>query len=477
MPRLSSCLALVVLFAWARPARATPAELELARSLDRAGYEQAALATIGAVLDRPSDLTRANALAFLGAKAATTPAAAHLEARLARVSPAEIERARTGTDRASASGLAYLAGKAAYAAGRDEDAVRAFEKVDRASPLVPRAEILAGAAHVRLRRSVPAMASFQRAIRDADAAPDPGYVRDLTNLSIARTFGAAAVRRDESDTPVADAIKLSAAVKFYLLVDPSSDLWPDAAYELAWTYFLAGDYLEAEGYARALASPAFADAHAIDGLILRAVMEFSTCRYDLASATAVRARDEATRISLALAPLVAATAPNGFVALLDAVRAGRTNAGAARPSIERALGDRGIVQRMGYLARLGREEALAARAPADVAERERRAIAEERARVVQDTSRALKEMYEAEVARLNRASADATKVLIDVTAAQRNQLDASIVAGLVTAQEGLRNRLERIPPVLWPFEARLPGDRRRLESGYFYSPSDSRCGR
>ena len=334
---------------WAREASATPQEIELARALDKLGFEQAAVATMGAILDRPGNLTRAQALVWLGGKAATIPPAARLEARVARLRADEIARARSAANPASASGLAYLEGRAAYAAGRDEDAERALERVDRYSPLGPRASILRGAASVRLRRAVPAINAFRVAVANADAAPDGAYVRDLAYLSIARTFGAASVRLDENETPAVDVTKLSAAVKFYYFVDPSSDAWPDAAYELAATYYLAGDYVTAEGYARALASSTFGGAHALDAVLLRAIMQFSTCRYNLALAGAGLARDRATPVHAALAPLVAQTAasgrPDAFVVMAEAVRAGRLAAGPARAVVDRAFAERAMVEK------------------------------------------------------------------------------------------------------------------------------------
>jgi hypothetical protein len=478
-------VALAAALAWPRRASATPQEIELARALDGLGFEQTAAATIGAVLARPGDVTRGQALSWLGNKAAAIPPAARLELHLAHVGADELARWKDAHDEAAARGLAYLEGRAAYAAGRDVDAVRALSRVDRGTPLGPRAAILRGAANVRLRLSVPAMQSFQAAVAEADAAPDAAYLRDFGQLSIARTFGAAAVRLDENQMPTLDAAKVSAAVKVYHQVDPSSDLWPDAAYELGAMHFLAGDYVLAEGYARALGSSTFGGAHALDALILRAVMQFTTCRYELAQKTVTLVQQRAAPIRAALAPLLTQAAasgrPDAFLVMADAVRSGRVPAGAARATIERVMAERANVEKMGYLARLLREEGLLGRAPPDFVrangDRVRAAVAAERARVTTEASRALRERLEAEVAALDRVSLDGAKILIDLTAAQRNQLDATIVAGLVSSAEGTRNLPSAIPAVLWPFATRLPGDRRRLETGYFYSPSVTRCGR
>ena len=74
-----------------------------------------------------------------------------------------------------------------------------------------------GISYVQLRKSVPAVKSFDRIITALDegveGVEDESRMRDLAYLSMARTFYSASVRLDDSSVPKIDAKKLSAAVK------------------------------------------------------------------------------------------------------------------------------------------------------------------------------------------------------------------------------------------------------------------------
>jgi len=68
-------------------------------------------------------------------------------------------------------------------------------------------------------------------------------VRDLAYLSMARTFYSASVRLDpETNSPQVDPQKLSAAVKYWNMIDVASEYWLDSLFEESWAYFMAGDY-------------------------------------------------------------------------------------------------------------------------------------------------------------------------------------------------------------------------------------------
>ena len=75
-------------------------------------------------------------------------------------------------------------------------------------------QFFSGISYVQLRKSVPALKSFDRIISALDegveGVEDESRMRDLAYLSMARTFYSASVRLDDSSVPKIDAKKLSA---------------------------------------------------------------------------------------------------------------------------------------------------------------------------------------------------------------------------------------------------------------------------
>jgi hypothetical protein len=83
-----------------------------------------------------------------------------------------------------------------------------------------------------------------------EGVDDEDRMRDLANLSIARTYYSASITLDaETNAPNVNSTKLSAAVKYWNSVDQTSEYWLDALFEESWAYFMAGDYAHALGNA------------------------------------------------------------------------------------------------------------------------------------------------------------------------------------------------------------------------------------
>jgi tetratricopeptide (TPR) repeat protein len=128
--------------------------------------------------------------------------------------------------------LNYMLGRFKYAdikpQGKNfEEAIQLFEQVGRDSPYFVKGQFFMGISYVRLRKSVPSVRAFQRIIDAIDegveGVEDENRMRDLAHLSMARTFYSASIRLDQNNVPAIDEKKLSAAVKYWNLVDVASE--------------------------------------------------------------------------------------------------------------------------------------------------------------------------------------------------------------------------------------------------------------
>jgi hypothetical protein len=145
---------------------------------------------------------------------------------------------------------------------------------------------------VQLRKSVPAVTSFQSIVKaidtGAEGVEDESRMRDLAFLSMARTYYSASIKLDENNTPNIDGTKLSAAVKFWNKVDVGSEYWLDGLFEESWAYFMAGDFPHALGNIHTIEAPYFPKSFYPEAEILKAVIYFANCNYDEATTVVAR---------------------------------------------------------------------------------------------------------------------------------------------------------------------------------------------
>src|SRR5690606_29938178 len=146
--------------------------------------------------------------------------------------------------------------------------------------------------YIQMKKAVAAVKSFQRvkqAVDDGANVEDADRMRDLANLSMARTMYSASIQLDpETNAPTIREDALSAAVKYWNEVDEDSEYWLDAHFEAAWAYYMAGQYTRALGNIHTLKSPYFPKAFYPEADILKAIIFFFNCDYE--SATTVVAR-------------------------------------------------------------------------------------------------------------------------------------------------------------------------------------------
>ena len=211
-----------------------------------------------------------------------------------------------------------------------------------------------GISYVQLRQSVPAVDAFQT-IQEAldegvEGVEDEGRMRDLASLSMARTFYSASIQLDEeTNAPKIDEKRLSAAVKYWNMVEPSSEYWLGALFEESWAYFMAGQYTRALGNIHTIEAPYFPNAFYPEAAILKAVIFFYNCDYEAATTMVGRLNSRFVPVKDELERIVkryeGENQEQPFYEFLLQIQAGRGDVKeSVRPIIETAMSDRQLLR-------------------------------------------------------------------------------------------------------------------------------------
>ena len=465
------------------------AQYHLAICLYRLQFYQASYGIFSAIADKPNHQKFNETLLWLSKLATQLPEPADIIERVGKYKTDQIARFDNPQQRDLFWQLNYLLGRYKYRNRNYEEAISLFEKVNKKSKYFVQSQFFTGISYVQLRKSVPAVKSFQKvvtAIEDgAEGVDDPARMRDLAYLSMARTYYSASVRLDDNNVPAIDANKLSAAVKYWNRVDVASEYWLDALFEESWAYFMAGDYRRALGNIHTIESPYFPNAFYPEADILKAVIYFTICQYDDATTIVARMKKKYEPIKKELEGTLARfkgeySEQAAFTFLKD-VREGKANLSPViRPVVENALSDRQLLRNIQYVKVLDEEDARFKRAPAsfknspignDVTD----ALTLARDLAIRNAGTLAKERYGRNLDELNEHLRDASKILIDITSAERNKLDQAVVTGQLTKEES--EVFGVVKPddehILWPFN----GEYWRDELGYYRQVVVSKCGK
>lgn len=158
----------------------------------------------------------------------------------------------------------YHQGLADLRAGRTKWAKRLFDAIPSASPYFPRAAYALGVDHLKRDEEAEAVRAFRAALAAPEATRE---VRNLARLALARIlygrelYDAADALYEEVEVP-----ELTAAEGQLLL-------------ERAWTAYWRGDNRRAMGLLYALEAPSYADLHAPEKFLLRALIYQRLCHY------------------------------------------------------------------------------------------------------------------------------------------------------------------------------------------------------
>ncbi|MBX3126876.1 MAG: hypothetical protein KF718_09165 [Polyangiaceae bacterium] len=462
----------------------------LAISLYRLKFYQASYAVFSVIADNKHHLKFKETLLWLAKLATDLPEPADIVERVGKYTDDEVARFNNEQQRDLYWQLNYLLGRYKYRNRQYENAVRLFQKVDRKSEYYVKAQFFSGISYVQLRKSVPAVQSFQRIEKAIDegvtGVEDEARMADLAYLSMARTFYSASIRLDaETNAPSVDERKLSAAVKYWNTIDVASEYWLDALFEQSWAYFMAGDYPRALGNIHTIQSPYFPNSFYPEADVLKAVIYFANCNYQGATTVVARFNKKyvpiRTELEKTLKRFSGANQEEPFYKFLLEVREGKANLDPkVRPIVENALSDRQLLRNIEYV-RMLEDEARRYKAspPSFQSSGAGRQVEDSlklaRQLAVQQTGELAMSRYQRNVDELNEHLRNGEKILIDITAAQRNLLDQKISEGQVSAAESKIFGVVKPDEehVLWPFD----GEYWRDELGFYRQVVESACGR
>ncbi len=464
------------------------AQYYLAVSLYKLKFYQASYALFSLISMQKGHLKFNETLLWLAKLATQLPEPADIIERVGKYSDEDIARFNNPQQKELFWQLNYMLGRYKYRNRQYEDAVRLFQKVDTDSPYYVQAQFFSGISYVQLRKSVPAIKSFQRVEKavdeGAEGVEDEGRMRDLAYLSMARTYYSSSIKLDaETNAPSINSEKLSAAVKYWNQVDEGSEYWLDALFEESWAYFMAGDYPRALGNIHTLEAPYFPGSFYPEAQILKAVIYFSNCNYEAATTVVARFKKKYEPLRKELDKVLARLKgdPEQSYKFLLAVRDGTADLDPSiKGIVENAMSDRQVLRNIEYVKVLDDENAHFTKAPSSfqtsgLGQQVRDALKLARDIAVKNAGKLAKSRYQRNLDDLDEHLRNGQKILIDITAAQRNLLDEKLQQGQVSKVEskifGVVNPDQE--HLLWPFQ----GEYWRDELGYYRQVVQSACGR
>ena len=463
------------------------AQYHLAIALYRLKYYQAAYAYFSEIADKPNHLKFNETLLWLAKLATDLPEPADIVERVGKYNDDQISKFNNANQRELFWQLNYLLGRYKYRNRQYDDALRLFAKVDRASRYYIKSQFFSGISNVQLRRSVPAVQSFQKIVGAIDegveGVDDEDRMRDLAFLSMARTYYSASVKLDENNAPTIDSSKLSAAVKYWNKVDINSEYWLDALFEESWAYFMAGDYAHALGNVHTIQSPYFPDSYYPESEIVKAVIYFANCQYDDAEVVVAQFQTKYQPIyddlNKVLKKFEGDDKDEPFYKFLKQVRDDQADLPPRiKIVVKNALSDRQLLRHLQYVQVLDDEGKRFQKASSHFRESPlgndvKDALQLARDIAVRNAGQLARERYQRNLDELNEHLRDSAKILIDITAAKRNQLDAAIAGTQVTVTEERNVVKPDEEHVIWPFD----GEYWRDELGFYRQTITSKCGR
>lgn len=466
------------------------AQYHLAIALYRMKFYQAAYAIFSEIAEKPNHLKFNETLLWLAKLATDLPEPADIVERVGRYNDEQVAKFNNANQRDLYWQLNYLLGRYKYRNRQYEDALKLFNKVDRQSKYYVQSQFFIGISNVQLRKSVPAVQSFQKIVGAIDegveGVEDEARMRDLAFLSMARTYYSASIRLDENQQPKPDETKISAAAKYWNKVDVGSEYWLDALFEESWAYFMAGDYPRALGNVHTIEAPYFPNSHYPEAQILRAVIYFFNCQYEdtrtIVANFQAKYQPIYDELNKVLGRFKGDNQEEAFFKFLKQVQDPNGKADLKpniQPIVKNALSDRQLLRNIEYVkvlddeaARFKTKSAAFQNSPLGADSKDSLQLARDLA--VRNAGQLARDRYQRNLDELNEHLRDAAKITIDVTAAERNQIDVAVQGGKVTEQESKANIVRPDEEhVMWPFD----GEYWRDELGFYRQTITSKCGR
>lgn len=466
------------------------AEFYLAQSLYFLKFYQSSFDGFSKIAKNPQHLKFAETLLWLAKLATDTlPEPADIISAVGKYGDDQLRRFDNKAQQELYWKLNYLLGRYHYRKGNFSQAISLFQQVDINSPDYVNAQFFSGVSFIQMKKAVAAVKAFQRvksAVDEGADVEDAARMRDLANLSMARTMYSASIQLDpETNVPEIREDALSAAVKYWNEVGEDSEYWLDAHFEAAWAYYMAGQYTRALGNIHTLKSPYFPRSFYPEAEILKAIVYFFNCDYEKATITVARFNVTTTpkkdKLEQILKKYKGENQEEAFYKFLMQVREGEANIDEEiEPLVQTALSDRQLLRNVEYVQFLEKEKARFAASPgsfqqSSVGSYVQEKIAAARAKGVKNAGNLALQRYQRYVDEMGEHLRNGEKILIDIVAAQRNLLDQAIKQGQVSATDakifGVVNPDDE--HFIWPFN----GEYWRDELGFYRQEVASACGR
>ncbi len=464
------------------------AQYHLAIALYRLQFFQTSYDIFKEIAEHPNHLKFKDTLLWLAKLATQLPEPADIIGAVGKYSKDQLNRFNNDQQRDLYFQLNYLLGRSNYRKRDWQGAIDLFSNVKQESPYFVKSQFFMGISYVQLRKSVPALRAFQRIVDGIDkgleGVEDEDRMRDLANLSMARTFYSASIRLDQNNVPKIDDKKLNAAVRYWNQVDTGSEYWLDALFEQSWAYFMAGDFPRALGNIHTIQSPYFPRAFYPEADIVRAVIYFTICQYDDATSLVAKFQKKYEPIEKELKSVLKRFDGDGsqqrFYEFVLKIRDGKADLSPGiTPIVENALGDRELLRNIEYVKVLDQELARFKSAPQSFKNSPVGSLVEDhvnaaKSDAIKNTGDLARKRYKRNITELQEHLRSAQKIIVDITNAQRSKIDAEIEAGRKALAEDFE--FGRVDPdnehMIWPFN----GEYWRDELGYYRQVVKSQCG-
>jgi len=463
------------------------AQFFLGKALYHLRFYQSALALFDEITQQgQAHLYYSQTLQWLAQLASQLPEPAGIIERIGRYGVDQLEQFNTPETADLYNQLLYLMGRFKYGQGEFDEAISLFRRVDRRSRYYVNARFFEGISHVRLRRASPAVEAFRSILTAIDegveGVEDTARMRNLAWISLARVYYTAANRTDpETGERAIDGRLLGNAVEAWNRVSQDSEYWLDALFEESWAFFLADEYARAMGNVHTLFSPFFEDAYYPEALVLKAVVFFTACQIDNATAMVAQFHERYDPVASELQATLGQFQDNlQFFEFLQRVRAGQAELSPRiRGIVSTALSDRTLLRNLEYVRLLESEEARLNQSPpefrnSDLGARILQDILVAKSFAIDQTGDLARARYNRLIDELNELMTQVDTVELEIATYQRGQLDAEAQQQMteLARSRGLNVQVDE-EHQMWPFD----GEYWRDELGFYRQQVTSRCGR
>lgn len=469
------------------PANIQKAQFFLGKCLYHLQYHQSALAVFDEISQQGNNhLYFGQTLQWLAQLASQLPEPAGIIDKVGRFGVEHLEQFNTAENQDLFSRMLYLMGRSKYGQGEFDKAIGLFKRIDKSSRYFVQGRFFTGISYIRMRKAQPAARAFREildALKDGNVQgiDDEERVRDLAWISLARVYYTAANRINEKGEREIDGMVLGNAVSAWNEINPESEYWLDSLFEASWAFYLSDQYSRSLGNIHSLFSPYFKGSFYPEAMVLKAVVFFSNCQMDNATAVVQDFHERYDPVKRKLDETLEKYKDNAqFFEFLKEVRAGRANLTTeVRGVVESALSDRAVLANLEYVALLDQEDAkLKAEAPqfksSSLGGRILQDIMVAKAFAVDQTGDLAKGRYSRLIAEMQDLSNQIDTVEIEVLNYVRGQLSQELQAQQIAAGQSKGGHVEvDSEHQIWPFD----GEYWRDELGYYRQEVTFKCGR